>query len=82
MPPDITNTVAPPMEPELGTVLAYSVELGGKTYHYASNRAGDGRWYTTGGSAIQGVDWTTLADALRTNAAAVCVATGWAVWSL
>lgn len=74
-------------EPEVGTVLVYKVEheIGStttRTYYYASIRAGDGRWYTTGRTAEQGVDWVTLYDALRASGAQVWTATGWSVFEL
>jgi hypothetical protein len=57
-------------EPPVGTVVAFSVvHLGGKVYDYASVRAGNGLWYTTGGRAMQGVAWSKLIDSVRERAA-------------
>lgn len=56
-------------EPPVGTVVAFSVvHLGGKVYDYASIRAGNGLWYTTGGRAMQGVIWSKLLDSVRERA--------------
>lgn len=60
-----------PVEPPVGTVLVYQRQLGGgintkRTYHYASIRAGNGLWYTTGQEARQGVSWHELCEVLAT----------------
>jgi hypothetical protein len=74
---------AVPAEPPVGTVLAYQRRLPGRdggperAYHYASIRAGDGLWYTTGREARQGVNWHALVGVLAT-AGDVYAATGWA----
>lgn len=70
------STPLPP-EPAVGTVLAYVVHIGRRAYHYASLRAGDGRWYTTGTSTQQGVNWATLVGALRAKGARVSINSGW-----
>jgi hypothetical protein len=67
-----------PAEPAVGTVLAYVRDVGDRTYTYASLRAGDGRWYTTGGASRQGVDWPTLSRALHDPSVRyVSMATAW-----
>lgn len=71
-----------PPEPPVGTVLVYVVQLGQREYHYASLRAGDGRWYTTGSSTQQGVNWAALVRALRAKQARVSINVGWREWSL
>lgn len=76
------ETLDLPDQPPVGTVLAYVVRLGDRDYHYASLRAGDGRWYSTGGSAAQAVDWRTVVTALRAKQARVWSATHWTEWSL
>jgi hypothetical protein len=74
---------AVPAEPPVGTVLAYQRRLRGRdggperSYHYASIRAGDGLWYTTGREARQGVHWHALVEVLAT-VGDVYAATGWA----
>lgn len=72
----------PPNEPPVGTVIGYVVQLEQRDYHYASLRAGDGRWYTTGSSTQQGVSWAALVRALRAKQARVSINTGWREWSL
>jgi len=69
-----------PDEPARGTVLAYQrVGHSGAVLDYVSVRAGDGRWYTTGGAAKQGVDWAELWSAVRQWAAGpVRYPTAWA----
>lgn len=69
-----------PTEPPRGAVLAYQ-RLGrdGVVLDYVSFRAGDGRWYTTGRNAQQGVAWDALLAALRHQAyGSVHYATSWA----
>jgi hypothetical protein len=79
--PAIPPFVVPgPDEPPVGTVLAYQRRLPGcdgeRSYHYASIRAGDGRWYTTGSNARQGVDWHTLREVLS-DVGTVYAAASW-----
>jgi len=70
---------AEPEEPPRGSVLAYQ-RLGraGRMLDYVSFRAGDGKWYTTGKLAAQGVDWATFWEAVRMHAAGpIMYATEW-----
>lgn len=57
--------VTPDQSPPCGSVIQFQVQLGGNVYDYASIRAGDGKWYTTGDKALQGVDWRTLIDVVK-----------------
>lgn len=67
-----------PEEPPISTVLAYQREgRSGVTLDYISFRANDGRWYTTGGGAKQGVSWSELWAMLRTLETSVWVAASW-----
>jgi hypothetical protein len=52
-------------EPPIFTVIAFRVRMSGRDYAYAAVRAGDGKWYATGGATKQGVDWQTLVRAVR-----------------
>lgn len=52
-------------EPAPGSVVKFKVLLTGRTYDYAAIRAGDGRWYLTGGETKQGVSWQVLLDSIR-----------------
>mgnify|MGYP000246811518 CR=1 FL=1 len=54
-------------EPPIYTVLGFRINHGGRVYDYdyAAVRAGDGKWYLTGGETMQGVDWQTMARAIR-----------------
>lgn len=54
-------------EPPIYTVLAFRVRHpgGDRVYDYAAVRAGDGRWYLTGGETKQGVSWEILVRAVR-----------------
>lgn len=67
-----------PPEPPVGAVLAYRRYLDGRAYDYVSLRAGDGLWYTTGGTTAQGVTWPALWAAVELCGSAF-VATAWAV---
>lgn len=66
-----TNWPAPQvgklLEPGVGTVVRFRVkhDNSGRYYDYAAIRAGDGKWYITGGETKQGVDWGTLIDAVQ-----------------
>lgn len=53
--------------PPIYTVISFRVRHpgGGRVYDYAAIRAGDGKWYPTGGETRQGVDWPTLVRAIR-----------------
>lgn len=56
-----------PQEPPPGSVVSFKARLPGsdKLYDYAAIRAGDGRWWLTGGETKQGVMWSTLLDNIR-----------------
>lgn len=63
--PDSFGAPVPHNEPPIYTVISFRVGMRGKTYDYAAVRAGDGKWYPTGGETKQGVDWHTLVRAVR-----------------
>jgi hypothetical protein len=74
------NHETEPEEPPRGSVLAYQ-RLGnaGRMLDYVSFRAGDGKWYTTGKLAVQGVPWSVFWDAVRVHAVGpIHYATAWA----
>lgn len=52
-------------EPPIYTVVSFRINHGGRVYDYAAVRAGDGKWYATGGETKQGVDWATLVRSAR-----------------
>jgi hypothetical protein len=54
-----------PGEPSPGSVVQFKIRHGQKLYDYAAIRAGDLRWYITGGETKQGVDWHTLCEAIK-----------------
>jgi len=57
-----------PPEPPIFTALAFNIKHAGGAsdyYTYAAIRAGDGKWYITGGETKQGVDWVTFCDGVR-----------------
>lgn len=60
-----------PDGPPIYTYIRFRVRLPGangvghRDYDYAGLRAGDGKWYLTGGETRQGVDWATLLDSVR-----------------
>lgn len=58
-----------PMEgyegPPIGTVVRFKIDHGGRYYDYAAVRAGDGKWYITGGDTKQGVSWAVMTAAIK-----------------
>jgi hypothetical protein len=63
--PDSYGSPVPHNEPPIFTVISFRVGMSGRVYDYAAVRAGDGKWYATGGETKQGVDWQTLVRAVR-----------------
>lgn len=65
--PENLGAPVPHGEPPIYTVISFRVRHpgGGRVYDYAAIRAGDGKWYPTGGETRQGVDWPTLVRAIR-----------------
>lgn len=51
--------------PPIGTVVRFKIDHGGKYYDYAAVRAGDGKWYITGGETKQGVSWEVMTNAIK-----------------
>jgi hypothetical protein len=46
-------------------VVQFTIRHGVKSYDYAAIRAGDGKWYITGGYTKQGVSWEIMINAIR-----------------
>lgn len=53
-----------PPEPPIGSVIKFQLNLGGKLYTYASLRADNGLWYTTGGGSKQNATWGELVEGI------------------
>jgi hypothetical protein len=59
------DTPPTPIEPGIGHVIAYTLQGTNTMLMYASLRAGDGYWYTTGGKSRQRATWAELIASMR-----------------